>query len=294
MNHTHKLDIPPEWERLDLSGLSGVLMVIGASDTGKSTFARYLFGRMQRLDRAGRVAFLDGDPGQSSLGPPTTLTVSTHLPEDNAFPMGAGVYRYFIGATSPRGHLLPMLVGSARLAQAAFIAGAHFLVHDTSGFIDAQAGGLALLHAEIDLLQPAAVFALQRDRELEPLLLHLRRSQGTRLVVVKPTYGVQPRDMTRRRGYRQERFSRYFQESVRLEVDWSRMAVWPVPRFSLNRLVALEDRAGFTLGLGIVVDIDRSLRSVTLQTPLASMEGVSTLHIGDLALDPLSYADLKT
>lgn len=293
MNHTHKLDIPPEWEYIDLSGLSGVLMVIGASDTGKSTFARYLFGRLQRLEGTGQVAFLDGDPGQSNLGPPTTLTVSMHLPEDSAFPMGAGVYRYFIGATSPRGHFLPMLVGSARLAQAAFTSGAHFLVHDTSGFIDAQAGALALLHAEIDLLQPAAVFALQRDQELEPLLSPLRRSQRTHLVVVKPTYGVRPRDTARRRGYRQERFSRYFRKSVHLEANWTDLAVWPIPRFSLNRLVALEDRNGFTLGLGIIVGIDRPRRSVTLQTPLTSMVGVSAMQIGDLTLDPITYADLK-
>lgn len=288
------MDIPPEWERIDLSGLSGALMVIGASDTGKSTFARYLFERLQRLDRTGRVAFLDGDPGQSSLGPPTTLTVSMRLPEDSAFPIGVGVYRYFIGATSPRGRFLPMLVGSARLAQAAFTAGANFIVHDTSGFIDAKAGALALLHAEIDLLQPAAVFALQRGQELEPLLLPLRRSQRTRLKVVKSASGLHTRDTNRRRAYRQERFSRYFQDSVRLEVNWSRLAVWPVPRFSLNRLVALEDRTGFTLGLGIVVEIDRPRKSVTLQTPLASLENVSALRLGDLTLDPLTYSDLKT
>lgn len=287
------MDIPPEWERIDLSDLSGALMVIGASDTGKSTFARYLFERLQRLDRTGQVAFLDGDPGQSSLGPPTTLTVSMHLPEDSDFPMGAGVYRYFIGATSPRGHFLPMLVGSARLAQTAFTAGAHFLVLDTSGFIDAQAGALALLHAQIDLLQPVVVFALQHYQELETLLLPLRRSQRIRLKVVKSASGAQTRDMNRRRAYRQERFSRYFQKSVHLEANWSRLAVWPVPRFSLNRLVALEDRTGFTLGLGIIVAIDRLRRSVTLQTPLASMDGVSALRIGDLNLDPLTYAELK-
>jgi polynucleotide 5'-hydroxyl-kinase GRC3/NOL9 len=287
------MEIPAEWERIDLEGLQGVLMVVGANDTGKSTFARYLFARLQRQEGRGRVAFLDGDPGQASLGPPATLTVSMMLPGGGAFPEGEGVCRYFIGSNSPRGHFLPMLVGAARLAQAAFDRGAYLLVHDTSGFIDPSAGALALKGAEIELLQPALVFALQRQQELEPLLLPLRRSQRTRLVVIQPAPVVQARNLAARRGHRQECFSRYFRHSVRLEADWSRLAVWPSPRFSLNRLVAFEDRRGFTLGLGIVVGIDRPRRSVTLQTPLESLQGVSSLRLGDLALDPHTFADLK-
>ena len=282
-----------DWESLDLSGLHGVLMVIGAMDSGKSTFARYLFGRLQRQEGSGRVAFLDGDPGQASLGPPATLTVSMMLPEGGAFPEGNDVCRYFIGSNSPRGHFLPMFVGAARLAQAAFDKGARLLVHDTSGFIDPAAGALALKRGEIELLQPVRVFALQRQQELEPLLLPLRRSQPTRLVVIQPAPAVQARGLAARRGHRQESFSRYFRESLRLEVDWSRLAVWPSPRFSLNRLVAFEDRLGFTLGLGIVVGIDRPRTSVTLQTPLASLEGVSALRVGDLALDPQTFLEAK-
>jgi polynucleotide 5'-kinase involved in rRNA processing len=55
-------------------GPEGIFMVIGAPDAGKSTFARYLFKRFQAEGL--RAAFLDGDPGQASLGPPTMLTLS--------------------------------------------------------------------------------------------------------------------------------------------------------------------------------------------------------------------------
>jgi polynucleotide 5'-hydroxyl-kinase GRC3/NOL9 len=287
-------DIPPEWASIDLTGLQGVLMVVGASDTGKSTFARYLFVRLLEEMGPNRVAFLDGDPGQASLGPPAAVTVSPRLPPGGAFAAGVGVRRYFIGDVSPRGHFLPMLVGAARLAQAAFDAGAALIVHDTSGFIDPQAGGLALKHAEIDLLQPAIVFALQRQQELEGLLIPLRRSQRTRLAVVRPVPVIQRRSPVERRNYRQERFSLYFQRSVRLEIDWSRLAVWPAPRFSLNRLAALEDQAGFTLGLGIVIEIDRPRHRLTLLSPLPSLQGVASLRLGDLALDPQTFLDSKT
>lgn len=287
------MEIPPEWESIDLTGLNGVVMVIGANDTGKSTFARYLLARLQDQELSGHVAFLDGDPGQASLGPPATLTVSDQLPESAQFAAGEGVRRYFIGDTSPRGHFLPMLVGAARLARAAFDAGAGLLIYDTSGFIDPQAGALALKKAELDLLQPAMIFALQRQRELEALLLSLRRSRWVRLTEVKPIPGIHRRSPDERRRYRQGRFSLYFQKSIRLEIDWSRLAIWPAPRFSLNRLVALEDQAGFTLGLGIVVKIDRQLHRITLLTPLVSMQAVSSLQLGGLALDPQTFLDMR-
>ncbi len=41
-----QIEVPPAWEQLPLESLSGVLMVIGAPDTGKSTFARYLYARL--------------------------------------------------------------------------------------------------------------------------------------------------------------------------------------------------------------------------------------------------------
>ena len=61
-------EIPSPWEELDLSELSGTMMIVGASDVGKSTFSRYLFKRLCKIYP--RVTYLDGDPGQSTLGPP--------------------------------------------------------------------------------------------------------------------------------------------------------------------------------------------------------------------------------
>jgi polynucleotide 5'-kinase involved in rRNA processing len=137
------------------------------------------------------------------------------------------------------------------------------------------------------------VFALQREQELEALLVPLRLSRRTRLTLIQPASGVKARGPDERRLHRQERFRLYFHNSRRLEIDWSRLAVWPVPRFSLNRLMALEDQAGFTLGLGIVVEINRPSRRITLLTPLASLHGVTALRLGDLTLDPQSFREIK-
>jgi polynucleotide 5'-kinase involved in rRNA processing len=81
-----KIDIPRQWEQLILTRLHGVLLVIGAPDVGKSTFAQYLFQRL--CAESDCAAYLDGDPGQSRLGPPTTMTVAVNLNEINPFHPG--------------------------------------------------------------------------------------------------------------------------------------------------------------------------------------------------------------
>lgn len=295
-------DIPAAWKKIPISDLRGVVIVIGAPDVGKSTFARYLFRRLSE-DLAPqlntepqtkiRAAYLDGDPGQSQFGPPTTMTLCFHLPASGDLPGGGETRRYFIGSISPRGHMLPMLVGASRLAQAAFEAGSQCVVYDTSGLVDPSQGGQALKQAKIDLLRPSLLVAIQREQELEPILMPLRRSRRVRLITLEPSPAVRRRDSTNRQKHRRDQFAGYFAASHELVVDWSTTAIFPLPRFSINRLVACEDRAGFTLGLGIVTQIDRPSRRVTLLTPLADLKPVNALRLGDMTVNPQGFSESK-
>jgi len=47
----------------------------------------------------------------------------------------------FVGSITPQGHMLPVLVGAARLAKAAVEYGAEVVVYDTSGLVDVSRGG---------------------------------------------------------------------------------------------------------------------------------------------------------
>ena len=283
------LDIPAAWKAIQPAELQGVLMVVGAPDAGKSTFARYLFQLLRSHGQ--KVAYLDGDPGQSALGPPTTLTLAYGISgNDEPFPAGLA-RRYFVGSTTPQGHMLPTLVGAARLVEAARQEGVRSIVYDTSGLVDPGQGGLALKSAKIDLLRPAVIFALQREQELEPLLLPLRRSQRTRVIDLRPSAAAVSRLSTTRREYRARQFARYFAGARRVELGWTKVAVLPLPVFRLHRLAALEGQDGFTLALGIVLEIDRASRQVTLLTPLHSLAGVNALRLGDVLLDPDTFED---
>ena len=186
-----------------------------------------------------------------------------------------------------------MLVNGSRLVQAAQGVGAEMVVYDTTGLVDPAQGGTALKLAKIDLLRPTVVFAIQRGQELESLLLPLRRSRRVRVVDLQPSPARQVRDRPARQDRRASQFAKYFVSARSLVVDWSRLAVLPSPRFILNRLVALEDANGFTLGLGVVKQVEGKARQVTLETPLDSLDKVDTLRLGDLVLEPHTFRDQR-
>lgn len=283
--------IPEEWKKLEVEDCRGVILVIGATDTGKSTLAKYLYERICRAQ--GKAAFLDGDPGQSVLGPPTTISLGLSQPGESDYPPRGGIWRKFIGSTTPSGHMLPLLVGAARLTSVAFKAGYPTIVYDTSGLIDPMQGGQALKYAKFDLLEPKLVIALQRETELEPLLTGLRRSRRCRVATLKPSEAVQPREMTRRQAYRARKLAEYFAQAKRVWLDWTKVGVLPTPRFSIQRLAALEDRRGFCLGLGVILEVDRERRQLELLTPLTDLSQARTIYLGDITVDVETFRDQR-
>jgi hypothetical protein len=96
------LNIPPAWNTIELGEARGTLMVIGATDTGKSTFARYLYRRLG-AEPGRQVAYLDGDPGQSTLGPPTTRHFALGTSGEVSFPP-EGQTAALCSRDAPRAH----------------------------------------------------------------------------------------------------------------------------------------------------------------------------------------------
>jgi len=267
----------------------GLVVIIGGPDTGKSTFAHYLFQRLGGQSRA--IGFLDGDPGQSVLGPPATMTAVLGTGSQGGFPPGGPAWRWFVGAVTPRGHMLELITGAARLIAEMRAAGAQTMVYDTCGLIDPAQGGGNLKRSEIDLLQPAAVLVLQRNGEMEHLLVPWRVSRRVQVIDVQPSRAARRREVTERQEHRALQFRRYFAAAQALTFDWRRLGVFPSPRFAPQRLVAMEDARGFVQGLGIVVEGPAAAGQVTVRTPLRGIEGIAALRVGDVLVDPETGRD---
>jgi len=286
-----RIEVPSSWESLAFSGMGGVVLVVGATDTGKTTFARYLYRRLSAYHE--NLALVDGDMGQATLGPPTTMSIALGHGNDAEFPPSGPRYGVFVGDISPTGHMLPTVVGAGRLVEKAQDEGATAIVVDTTGLIAPKQGGGALKLALVDLLRPQVVVGLQRGSELEHLLVPLRCSRRTRVIDREVSGAVRRRDMNTRRAHRAERYRRTFEGARPLTFRWPGRAVIPRPSFTEHRLVALEDRDGFVLQLGIVIDGDLDNGSVTLLTPLRSLDDVDTVHVGNVAVHPKTFEDRR-
>lgn len=283
--------VPETWSHLDLDAFSGVLLVIGAPDTGKSTFAHWLFGRLADAGRS--LAFLDGDIGQSTLGPPATLTLSMPSGASSDSEKMAVLLHWFVGDVSPRGRMLPLVVGAGRLHQRALAAGVDTLVVDTTGLVGRAQGGVALKHALVDQLRPTTLFALQRVSELEPILVPLRRlSQrggrswpGFQVVELEVTAAIRPRDVTMRQAHRARTFRRYFSRAGVVRLSLRQRAVFDGATFAPRRLIALQDAAGFALALGVIASWDTTRDELSVYTPLADVERVASIRLGAIGVD---------
>lgn len=271
-----------EWERIDRSALQGLIMVIGAADVGKSVFAQWLLQQLES-EPEHRLAFLDGDPGQSVLGPPTTLTLAMIKAGEKNYPPAGSFRKWFVGSTTPRGRMMSHVVGVARLVEVARSEGANTILHDTTGLVSPAGGGVTLKLSKIDLLRPHMVVAIQRSHELEPLLKILRHSISPRLIELACSPSASRRDITTRRRHRTQQFARYFADADSVEFETSRTAVISYGQLHLNQLVSLEDTEGFTLALGVVA---RDGRVVEVVTPFREANGVDRIRCGDLIVDP--------
>jgi polynucleotide 5'-hydroxyl-kinase GRC3/NOL9 len=193
------------------------VLLLGATDTGKTTFVSWLANSLQMQGR--RIAIVDADVGQSTLGPPTMigLAVVTRPFQDlqELTPVGL----YFVGSTSPRGHLVPVIVGTQRMVERAQRFGVDQVMIDTCGFISAD-GGQALKRYQIALVNPDMVVCLQRAHECEGILRTFRYGQHPRILRLQVSPACRRRAIDERRSYRERALHKYFAKSHSVTLLW--------------------------------------------------------------------------
>lgn len=211
--------IPKDWDSL-VSEISDrrprVVLVMGDIDVGKSFFTTYLANRL--IERGVRVGAIDGDVGQADIGPPTTIGMGFFERPVALLHEVPLSHAYFIGSTSPAGHLLDFLVGMRKLFERG-IGRAEILIVNTPGWISGGPGRALQLNI-LELIDPEFVVAIQRGDELEHLLVNVPPAKVRRL---SASTKIRPRSPAERAFLRSMHFSRYFEGSGTLVLDLRRV-----------------------------------------------------------------------
>lgn len=209
-----EIQIPEAWQQVadQITQEPGIVVLIGASDTGKTTLGRFLIGAWHR--KGIPVALVDGDIGQSTIGPPASVGLAFFPPSASLPPLALR----FVGATSPHGHFLPLLVGLKKLVDRAREVQAEIVLVDTTGLVHGPAGR-ALKFQKIDLLTPRHLLALQKKDELEALLAPHEKRTGLKIHRLPVPQEALDKSRERRRAYREQKFQEYFQGSRHLKLS---------------------------------------------------------------------------
>lgn len=264
----------------------GVVYLLGGIDTGKTSFAKELARRC--LAAGLPVALVDADSVQSVIGPPTTIGMKhirseSDLTHESLFQADA---LGFVGSLIPKGHLLPLVTGAAKLVSRAKDEGAQMVILDSTSLVSGIYGQ-SLKFFKMDLIHPDSVVAFERGGELEPVVGIAQRFTPSEVIEVEVDDRVVPRTVDDRITFREEQFARYFSSGT------SRWRVKPTvfmptlpPDFDVALLgelvVGMEDGLGGCVGIG-VLEYDASEDILRMISPVT--EGVKGLRIGSVRID---------
>ena len=291
-----EMTAPKEWyDLLDvLKEEKGIAILLGATDTGKSTLAQFLIFNL--CQRGLKVALVDADIGQSFLGPPTTIGLSVFKSDPDWQLVLSPPEIFFVGSITPEGHFPIHLKGVKRMVDKAPSYGAEVILVDTTGFVLGEKG-IELKRKKIDLLSPRLILALQKSDELEPILEYYKENALPSILRLPLSEQVRPRSLEERRTYRTDRFQEYFKHSVIHELAIEEFHVegevldpngetlpldWALRINGL--LIGLKDSNDETLALGLIKNYVGEKKILRVSTPLREIERTKTIQLSSLKI----------
>jgi polynucleotide 5'-hydroxyl-kinase GRC3/NOL9 len=264
----------------------GTVFLLGGIDTGKTTFGIEL---ARRATAAGiPSALVDADIGQSTVGPPTTvgLKLCAGMQDFSRTALRVADVLSFVGAITPRGHLLPLVTGTAKLVARAREAGCRLVIVDTTGYVSGIYGQ-SLKYHKMDLVSADFVVAFERGGELEPVVGIAQRFTPAELLELPVTSDVLNRSVEDRVSFREQQFAAYFARgSSRWRVKPTVFMPTLPPEFDLALLdglvVGMEDGKGSCVGIG-VLEYEPTEDLLRMASPVT--EGVRGLRLGSIKID---------
>jgi len=204
--------IPDSWDKsfdalLKIQTTPVTVAVLGSVDSGKTSFSTYLTNRLLREKK--RVAILDGDLGQSDIGPPCTvayafvkkqITDLFNLEAENAF---------FVGVTSPSSAVNKVIDGLAGLKEEILNNNPDFIIINTDGWTEGN-DAADYKHQLVEKLNPSMVICIQQESELAPILNTLERFTS---ISVESPPAIKQRNREKRKNLRELGYIKYLRDA---------------------------------------------------------------------------------
>lgn len=260
-----------------------VIMVIGAADTGKTSFVEAL---ADVLSKDGPTAIVDLDMGQSHIGPPTTIGWGKVSGGFGGWGTLEAEGIYFTGALSPPGNLLPGVVGASLMLEDA-LKWCDRAIIDTTGLVTEPVGRIYKQY-KADILCPDLLVAIEREQDdLSHILGPFHKRETPSIMRVRAPEAARAKTADRRADHRAEMFSAYFKNAGTVEVGLDKTGV----RFTrevdktglLGRVVSFRKNSK-DLAIGVIESVDSRGERLSVRTPLKAGEDYTTLVIGSYTL----------
>ena len=268
----------------------GICLILGASDTGKTTLVTTL---AMRLAERYSVGIVDADIGQSHIGPPATVgwavvenaqSTGWLTPFDFSKLPADGIS--FVGDITPVGHLLQFTAAIVQCVERASKA-ASLIIIDTPGFVNGSAATVLWWDVQ-RLLQPELILAVQKNDELNEILVGLQ-SFDLRIERIKSPPQMLFKSPQARQNYRKEQFGKYFRDSCIYNISLGKVAVQTGRNLNsdslTNRLVALRDGKGVDRAIGLIMDWQQGKEIVVVKAPKIDTNQIRCVVIGDVTVD---------
>lgn len=291
--------IPNQWHQTVskiLETPKGVVFLLGGMDTGKTTFALLLAAEVAK--RGIKVGIIDADVGQSTFGPPTTISFVEVPPRyEEAIGKLKPSSLYFVGNNSPRCYLLPTVVGVKKMVDKARFAGCELIIVDTTGLIVPPMGPPLKYH-KIQLLRPRHIVSLERGNELRTICQSFSGYKYFKFYRLQVPSQIKTLSREERVKIRNKAYRAYFQEAKSFEVDLKRVSLYPSSANLLTRddlldlLVGMEDTQGDTLGLAKLSNLSPDIERVELISPFKGTGRVASLVLGCIRLNS-NYEEIE-
>lgn len=208
--------IPPSWKEIayKLLSFNGEVeaIILGGIDSGKSSLSTYLAN--MALTNGRKVALIDGDLGQSDIGPPGTLGLSIiKRPITDPFNLQPD-HTIFIGITSPYSVIDRVISGLRELRDNAVNASLDFIIINTDGWIEG-ANAVNYKCQLIGSLRPNFIIVIHDDNSTGSLtnLINSLRGMEVDTLLAETPKGIKRRDREMRKIIRETLYKRYLKDA---------------------------------------------------------------------------------